>query len=249
MRSELVTIDCAQNYPNSLRQKVFRAVRYVLNYQDPTDRALLDELIEKAESMSLNVCKGKANDSLSDRSRVTVRSNCYAGVISEYFWKALINSGGKTYVKETDFVSASNQIDLEIVSNRKKIEVRSSFPRNGCEFAICNPKYQFDILGPYNNAYKPEEISKDYFLRTFFVMRFPSEILMKVRSSDFIIDLVGGATWDMMWNPAISKYKTLTPEFDYGIEVATSYRVVPMCYALDTVEIVNLIRKECIERN
>ena len=57
---------------------------------------------------------------------------------------------------------------IRIISNGKKIEVRSSFPRNGCEFALCNPKYQFDILGPYHNAYKPAEVSKDYFLRTFF---------------------------------------------------------------------------------
>ena len=66
------------------------------------------------------------------------------------------------------FDDASRQIDLKVISNNKKIEVRSSFPRNGIEFAICHPSYEFDVIGPYSNNYKPGEIQKDYYVRTLF---------------------------------------------------------------------------------
>jgi hypothetical protein len=62
------------------------------------------------------------------------------------------------------FKQASSQIDLETIKTKKTIEVRSSFPRNGVEFAICSPKYEFDILGPYKNHYKSDEPQKDIYL-------------------------------------------------------------------------------------
>jgi hypothetical protein len=208
----------------------------VLNYFDTEDRKIIDDLISEAEMLSKKVNAGQANNSTSIRTVTTIRANCYAGVISEYFWRFFLNETGEK-VRTTPYKGAASQIDIEVISTRKKIEVRSSFPKNGVEFAICHPNYQFDILGPYHNEYKPAEVQKDYYVRTFFPLKFPSEILSKIKTNSFSIYLVGGATWDMMWDRRTSKYKTLIPEDSFATQRSTSYRVVPMCYAMDCEQI------------
>lgn len=243
MKLNHIILSCKNNYPNTCRKTPFRVIEIELNYYDSNDKKILDKLITEAESLSNKVHAGYANNSLNKRNTVTIRANCYAGVISEYFWRYYLNIDG-VFVKETKFEGAASQIDIEVISNSKKIEVRSSFPRNGVEFAICHPKYQFDILGPYHNEYKPSEIQKDYYVRTFFPLKFPSEILMAVKRERFLLYLVGGATWDMMWDGKISKEKSLIPEDNINIQNETSYRVVPMSYALDCDEIKSLIQEQ-----
>ena len=94
-----------------------------------------------------------------------ILADCIAGVVSEYFWKLYLNS--RRVVSETEFDDASRQIDLKVISNNKKNRSKISFPRNGIEFAICHPFYEFDVIGPYSNNYKPGEIQKDYYVRNF----------------------------------------------------------------------------------
>jgi len=243
MKRDIFTIDCATEYKNSCRTAPFTVVRYTLNYNLEEDRSVIDSIIKEAELLSKRVNTGRANNSTNVRVVTTIRANCYAGVFSEYFWKLFLNENGNDVVKTTHFSEAATQIDLEVVKNGKKIEVRSSFPRNGISFAICHPKYEFDILGPYHNAYKPAEIQKDFYVRTFFELKFPSEIIQKVKSDLFEIYLVGGATWDMMWDNQISKNKDLVPEDSFSVQEKTTYRVVPLSKALDTIEMKNLIEQ------
>lgn len=236
------TIICQNQFPKSCRKTPFSIVRYSLNYEESYDREVVDNLIDEAQLLSEKVWRGRANISQSERSKTVVLSNCYAGVFSEFFWRDFLNHE-QTVVSSTEYVSAANQIDLEIIKNKKKIEVRSSFPRNGVAFAICHPAYQFDILGPYHNSYKPQEIQKDFYVRTFFPLKSPSFILRDVKSSHFEIFLVGGATWEMMWDRNISKFKNLRPEDDSFAQEPSSYRVVPICHALDSFEMYELIKK------
>lgn len=242
MRTELLTIDCTKSYKETHRIKPFRIVRYTTDYSDSNDRALIKFLANSSENLSRRVFAGQANNSQIARPEDIIKANCYAGIISEFFWKSFLNHGNQNIVEGTKFESASNQIDLQTIRGKKTIEVRSSFPRNGSSFAICNPKYQFDVLGPYHNAYKPAEISKDFYVRTFFPLEKPTEILVAIESNAFIVDLVGGATWDMMWDQGTSIIKQLTPE-DTDVKIKTSYRVVPMAFALDSIEIRELIVK------
>ncbi len=73
----------------------------------------------------------------------------------------------------TKFKEAKNQIDILLPDTNKKVEVRSSFPRNGLKFALCHPRYQFDVISSYVNDYKPSEIQKDFYVRT--LISFPTK--------------------------------------------------------------------------
>lgn len=141
----------------------------------------------------------------------------------------------------TDFF---NQIDLRITSNLKTVEIRSSFPRNGIEFAICHATYEFDIIGPYNNTYKPGEIQKDFYIRTLFP--FDSALIIeKIQQNNFGVYLTGGATWAMMSDDNIAIVKDFIPDGEINpdrLSSKSSYRVVPFSRSLDTLQISKLIR-------
>ncbi len=237
------SIDCPKLYKNSCRLNPFTVIGYEFNYSVKEDQILIDKLLEDADKLSNNVYSGAANDSDRLRSHNRVYANCIAGVISEYCWKHFLNYKSEI-VQSTPFESAKNQIDLEIISNKKKIEVRSSFPRNGLGFAICHPYNEFDIIGPYSNAYKPGEILKDYFVRTLFPMKSPINIIDGVKSNSFTLYLTGGATKKMMFNDNISKEKSFIPEDNFFTQSETNYRVVPFHDALDSAMIYQLITHE-----
>jgi len=246
MNVKTITISCGDNYPGTCRLNPFRVVCYTFSYTEGNDIDFIDRVIMKANVMKDRVNSGTANDSEHSRPQNVVLSNCIAGILSEYCWYNYLNTDWSSNLRSkvvdyTEFQSATNQIDLRIVANDKKIEVRSSFPRNGIDFAICHPKYEFDILGPYANNYKPGEISKDYYVRALFVMRNPTDIISLVKEREFNVYLTGGATHKMMWDPQLSINKSLIPE-DSFVSEQTSYRVVPFHNALDTIEIYNMIR-------
>lgn len=216
---------------------------YELNYNSSSeDKILVDELISKSENLASKVNPGAANDSVHSRNQNIILANCIAGIVSEYFWKLFLNSS-EELVSETEFDVSSKQIDLKVISNNKKIEVRSSFPRNGIEFAICHPTYQFDILGPYKNTYKPGEIQKDYYVRTLFHLSLPTSIIQKIKEDGFCVYLTGGATWDMMINSNYSIDKSLIPEDGFDIVRKSVYRVVPFSKAIDCDEVKALIKR------
>lgn len=247
MIENLFTIDCAKFYSETHRTKPFQVIKFVLDYEKYTgDQILIDRLCKEADNLASKVNPHAANNSTIERDIFRRKANCLAGVISEYFWNYYLNDGipGKI-VRKTKFTDVSKQIDIEIVSNSKRIEVRSSFPRNGVTFAICNPHYEFNIVGSYNNSYKPGEVRKDYYVLCLFEFEYPEKILDAIKKPNFNIFLTGGSTYEMMHDSNISKQSSLLPDDTlYDNEVATNYRVVPLSKALDTIEIYNLIHAE-----
>lgn len=225
------------------------------------DKDLLNRLIDNGKCLAEKVNPGAANNAIQSRSQQRVLNNCIAGVIAEYCWRHFLNDGNTVArVAETPFRDAASQIDLRIMKTDQSIEVRSSFPRNGIPFAICHPKKQFDIIGPYSNHYKPAEIQKDFYVRTLFhltrmnggssaKMETETEtILDTIYQPGFTVHLTGGADWKMMTDEAISLKKNLVADDETDIELlkqGTSYRVVPFSRALDTIEIYHRIKAIC----
>jgi hypothetical protein len=241
------SIVCQNNpiYKSSLRLKPFVLAKAVFNYNSiESDRKILDEIAKNGLRLAEKVNPGAANDAISLRNGSRVRDNCVAGLLAEYVWREFLNQG-RQIVEETEFSTVSNQIDLQIISNSQKIEVRSSFPKNGIEFAICHPTYQFDVIGPYNNDYKPGEIQKDFYVRTLFP--FESSLIMdRMKEQNFSVFLTGGATWGMMTDDNTAVVKDFVPDDrinQNSIASKSHYRVVPFSKALDTKEIFNLIQE------
>jgi len=239
-------IICSHYDPKTLRLKPFNIVEYVFYYQSSADdKLLLDELIGKGYDLATKVNPGAANDSARRRTFEIIISNCVAGLIAEFCWQHFLNDGGSQIrVTSVPFETANFQIDLRTIKNSKTIEVRSSFPRAPIEKVICNRDCQFDVIGPYKNSYKPDEIQKDFYVRALFRMDNPRQVLTNVKTDNFVAYLTGGATWAMIADDAIAIEKALTPSDEISekkIYSRSTYRVVPFCYALDTLEIKQII--------
>ena len=132
---------------------------------------------------------------------------------------------GVDAVSFTEFNDVSNQIDL-LLKNGKSMEVRSSFPRNGIKFAICNERYNFKNICKYDNLYKPSEVTKDFFASVLF-----ETPKFKLSSSEEIIFyLIGGSTRDMMLTKSFES--DLVAEDDLT-EKRTRYKVIKLSNALD----------------
>ena len=248
MKFETKTIDCKSinDYKNSNRKSEFRVVIYTVNYNG-YDQRIINRIIDSGTRLALKVNPASANNASQKRTKDKLINNSVAGVLAEYCWKKFINDrANKNIVDFTEFNGASAQIDLITLKNDNLIEVRSSFPRNGLEFAICHSVYEFDILGPYSNDVKPGEIQKDFYTRTLFHIPKGRTFMECLKSSEFKVYLTGGATWEMMTSGNFSKNKDLLPED--GVEVSeqkkSRYRVVPFSKALDTIEIYELILNE-----
>ncbi len=246
MKVQITTIDCGKSYPDTRRGKTFTIVECSFNYKSSAnDKILLDEIIKKGLKLAVKVNPCSANDSTRKRKFERIQNNCVAGLVAEFCWLHFLNESGRVKrVTETSFESANNQIDLRIRKNNNTIEVRSSFPRSPIPFVLCHPKFQFDVIGPYVNHYKPSEIQKDFYVRTLFRMDSPSELLKIIKQDGFIVNLTGGATWAMVANNSIAKEKNFVPDDELiaeRIEISSTYRVVPFCYALDSLEIYQLI--------
>lgn len=247
MKWLIKSVPCKKYYKETSRTSPFLVVEYTLNYNSDTeDKVLIDRLIVEAEAQAHRVNPHAANSTSNQRSDDTLIANNLAGVLSEYFWKVFLNRNGEI-VSSTPFEDAANQIDLKIIGSGNKIEVRSSFPRNGLIFAICHPTYEFDILGPYHNqSYKPGEIKKHFYLRTLFCFSSVVDIINCIKQDGFKLYLTGGATWSMMIDRHYYIIKNLIPDDVYGQTQRTNYRVVPFSRALDTFQIDALITASAI---
>lgn len=214
---------------------------------NPYDRYLLTEIEKKGIALSTMVNPGAANDSSLARSYRRICINAVAGVLAEYLWRTYLNltrcSDNLVYSPAMDL--KSEQIDLKTIEKQLTIEVRSSFPRNGIGFAICNPVHQFDIIGPYSNSYKPGEIQKDFYVRTLYPFDF-NEFSSRLRRDNLKVYLTGGATWKMFSNPGIAFKKSFIPKDEISIDrlsLKSEYMVIPFSRALDTVEIFREIQE------
>ena len=221
---------------------VFKTVCYQFDPQK--DKKILDTIEKRGYDLAGKVNPAAANHGDINRLPNQIKRNCVAGVLAEYCWKHFINERAKReIVLETEYTGSSTQIDLITKHTNKKIEVRSSFPRNGIDFALFNRKYQFDILGPYSNTVKPAEIQKDYYIRTLYP--FESKDFFFRFNASIEVYLTGGATWKMMISPNFSKTKDLVPEDDIIEHTRKSlYRVVPLSLVFDTVTIADRIIME-----
>jgi hypothetical protein len=245
MKIEIKSINCQtiSDYSNSKREKEFRLAVITLNYHSE-DKNLIDRLIDSGNRLAKQVNSAAANMSSNTRSSERIINNSVAGILAEYCWKKFINTrANDNIVDYTEFNGAATQIDLKTLKSNKLIEVRSSFPRNGLEFAICHPVFEFDILGPYSNQVKPAEIQKDFYTRTLFHIPKGKTFMELLTGENFKVYLTGGATWDMMIDNNVSKNKHLLPEDSIGAseQQESLYRVVPFSKAKDTIEIYELI--------
>jgi hypothetical protein len=247
MKISITKLECQklEQYKESKLNKPFIIVKYEFDYLGEVfDKAILNTITARGEKLANAVNDRAANDSTRKRSPERKLSNAIGGVLAEYCWKNFLNSISlEVLVKETPFNEASTQIDLVLIANKKTIEVRSSFPRNGINFAICSPTYEFDIIGPYKNNYKPGEPQKDFYLRTLYHVPSPLAFLDRYKTPGFVTYLTGGATWEMMSNDELAIEKNFIPEDDFGeTEVASTFRVIPFSKALDCAEVFKLIR-------
>ena len=233
-------IDCVESDPKSNRKTPFEVAKYVFNYESNSeDKILINNIINNGKQLAQKVNPGAANNGTNFRNTETILNNSISGLLAEYLWINFIKHHN-IKCHTTDFQEAKNQIDIELTESKKTIEVRSSFPRNGLKFALCHNKYQFDIIGPYVNDYKPGEIKKDFYVRTLFPFR-SIELKQKIRSDNLKVYLTGGATWEMMTDKDISIQKNFIPEDELNLErlnESSVYKVIPFSRALDTFEII-----------
>ena len=241
------TTNCREEkgYANSRRVKPFTfAYTRLYGRSNESHAKFIEKLLKSASRLAQSVYAGAANNPLQKRKQQRLLANAAAGLLAEFCWKKYINSVAGTLIANyAEFESAATQTDLVVTKTGKRIEVRSSFPRNKISFALCHPRYEFDILGPYSNSLKPGEILKDFYLRTLYHIPQDSTFLDLIKKDSFPIFLTGGATWEMMTNNRFSKNKDLLPEDTLSMQPMqkATYRVVPFSKALDTNEMIKLL--------
>lgn len=234
-------LECKKYYSNTRRDRPFRYLKIEIT-RSPLDVELLDRLELEAKKLSLQVTKRFANKSNAIRDENKIYRNSLAGLLAEWSWQKAINYlTKKETLTQTDFTVAQEQIDL-VSDTGLKIEIRSSFPRKGIKFALCNPDYEFDVIGPYVNSYKPSEIQKDYYLRTLYPVD-ESHLISSIKSRTLNIYLTGGATSEMFSDPKVYVLKSMranNESYKKNSEPESRYKAIPFSKALDTFEIAQL---------
>ncbi len=210
----------------------------------------MKDVLAKAKKIEGKLNAGKANDSASERDAETVASDNNSGLIAEnacYVFLQYIF--GKEAVSKPSSESSKNQIDIELSGIKKTIEVRSSCIRNGVEFAVFakdpndNEHTQyFDVIGPYNNEYKPEEVLKDYYMRVIYHCNIKDFDALLQRDT-LELYLTGGATKEMLEDSTLYEVKHLYPK-DGEVEVESEYRVIPLSKSLDIDAFVGRIKHD-----
>lgn len=217
------TIDC-QN-PNNIQntKRVYKVIRCI--FKNKANGSSI--YYQKAWDLAKQVNPHKANDSVSQRDKERLILDSLGGVLAEYGWFYYITRNFGSIVNFTEFKSSIGQIDL-LLNNGKTIEVRSSFPRNGIKFAICNERNNFKNICKYNNLYKPSEKDKDFFA----CVLFETQKNQMLNANEIIFYLIGGSTREMMLDDNISYIADLVAEDDL-VQQKTSYKVIKLYNALD----------------
>ncbi len=191
-----------------------------------------------AKKLAEQVNPNMANDSNNTRNYETLLIDTFAGLLAEYAYLHYIRNVFGEIVNFTEYKKNTPQIDLLLSDNKTTIEVRSSFPKKGIKFAICNKKHGFKNVGAYTNLYKSNEPMKDLFLSVLFETQ--KEDLLK--QEEIILYLVGGSTREMMLSD-IAFDDTLKPKDNfYKITSETKYRTI---YLYNTLDIVGLEEYIC----
>jgi len=244
MRFTPGVLNCCDHYPSTNRRSRFRYISVeVLPATNLQDGNLLKEMLTQAETLASQVTKNSANNASFVRTQERLIRNALAGLLSESAWRLAVNGlTKKKTLSTTNYTHAYDQIDL-ITDDNKTVEVRSSFPRKGLAFALCSPTYEFDVIGPYINDYKQDEISKDIYVRTLFPFE-ESELLERIRDQGVQMYLTGGATNQMFSNYSLFIEKSLTSMEDTllnQVGPASNYKVIPFSRALETFQIAEIL--------
>ena len=223
MKTKYIKINC-QEPPCSINIK---RVHWIA--QCEVQKGNEDYLIwlQRAKTLASRVNKAAANTSTEERNEDRLILDAFGGVLAEEGWINLINHHFGVITRSAPFISAAQQIDIELEQG-ERIEIRSSFPRNGVKFAICNSRSNFKNIGPYSNTVKPGEIQKHLYLGVLFDTSKSS--LLDEKTIKF--SLVGGSTWKMMAQEGLNG--NLMPDGSAG-EVDTNYRYIPWNAALDVL--------------
>lgn len=243
--SEFANLVCLKNpYHNQppLPRDTFRCLR--LNIPLNSDIFQQADSLTKTLTPALN--KGGANTSIS-RSLKNVEADNLAGLIAEFACRELFLSRYGDILTPADNSNGVNQVDIKL-KNGKTVEVRASGVRNGIEFAVFKldkaGKSYIDIIGPYVNHYKHTETTKDYYLRPIFPFCVQDIFKVMEKRKRIPLYLVGGATSEMIWDPAISTTKSMLPSSPTPHLEETLYRVLPVIQALDISEFLEHLEKE-----
>lgn len=224
----------------------FKIGAFAFSYTNDFDRSLLDDLIAQANRQAGTVNSGAANQGATSRPLAIKIVDSFAGLLAEYCWKYFINLIAiDVVVTETQMVTARTQIDLRVLKNNKSIEIRSSIVRNGILFAITHPEYAFNLIGPYENEYKPHEGQKSYYLGA--LLDFSGEkkdfldfVRATNKESKLKVWLVAGATRDMMIKDGVEKGMAA------GDTAAgnSKYKTMKVTNSLDAIAVAKLIISE-----
>jgi hypothetical protein len=183
------------------------------------------ECLRKAIELASSVNPRTANASDKERERDVKMQDAFAGVLAEKGWLDYINKKFGQIAEPTEFKKANGQIDIQL-NNGERIEVRSSFIRNGVKFGVCSDLHSFKIIGAYANLYKPGEVQKEFYASALFDTK-KDRILT---DDEIYFSLTGGATKEMMINDGYEDY--LVAEGDLTGE-KTQYKVLQIKNAKD----------------
>lgn len=219
----------------------FKAIE--CGFVNTKDEKIINELIEKANILADKVNPTLARDSGYTRTSKVKLKDCIGGVFAEYCWRMWLNSYFKdnkirAKAKETTLQDTRNQIDIEVIynsSDKKTIEVRSSFAYLGVYGAVCR---NFKILGPYRNLIKQIEYTKDFHVMAVYSFH-KDNLFNELKSEVFKVYLTGGATKNLLQTSPYASDEVLTPYDDISASVSKAiYRVIkPIVNGFDTIKI------------
>lgn len=149
----------------------------ILEFQYSDFDTLTKEIIgSEANILIENANDGAANSGLS-RNLETKSDDAFSGIIAEFAVLQFLNTLVPNSANRPIVTTSHNQVDITWQFNEKNysIEVRSSFVKNGIDFALfatnekTNMPY-FDMLGPYyQTKYKTDyESDKDSYFRVLY---------------------------------------------------------------------------------
>ena len=222
-----------------------------LEVEISTESNWYKSVFSEAKKIESKLNKGQANTS-EERSEDIVEIDNLAGVIAEYACFAVLRYYFKDAVEKPSSDKPVNQIDIMFSGIKKTVEVRSSFVKNGIDFALFNrpndkdKEQYFDVIGPYSNGYKPGEIIKDYYMRVLYEGK-KEEFKDVIDQKKIRLYITGGVTADMIENKSISQVKHLKPKGG-EVKLESDYIVVPMGESLEFPVFIENISRELLKK-
>jgi hypothetical protein len=272
IKMEIVEISCYKEIEEFWK---FRLIKGILDPQVPLSQQLIQQAVQKALSTNFN----KVDSGGRVRSEEEKRFKSIIGCLSElcmfcilkYFSRSLNKDKTSSRVEiQLDNSSTSlDQIDIFIKKylpdrsvKHYTFELRSSLPFKDIKSTICG---NFDVLGPYYNAIKKSEKSKDFYGRLLFDLetkKYPQYYIYNNNRIDYratttnilknvyfdqnyrlihplILYFVGGATHSMMVDPSISYYGKMSNDTFQNEQ--GWFRKIKIYKALDAISFLSLV--------